>query len=73
MHTYGWNDKRSLWEVGYYVLRPAHHAPMNSEWNVVKTFDDEMLAARFANYLNGGSYLELPKDLWNVGDRRNLR
>ena len=56
MHTYRMSQP-NLWTVGYYDPCGAS-AGMRPQWNAIKDFESEWMAARFTSYLNGGSYCD---------------
>lgn len=56
-HTYRRNPSTKEWEVGHHRQLSQRRAdqPTLFEWTVVRSFASEDLAARYVNYLNGGS------------------
>jgi hypothetical protein len=48
MHTYH-GSNNGLWYVGYYVQSPS-----GTEWQPLREFKTENMAAAYVSYLNGG-------------------
>lgn len=53
MHTYrkDGKDAATIWTVGYYTRSDGGY----DRWNPLKDFKNEVRAAAYANYLNGGA------------------
>ncbi len=51
------------WAVGYWRPLPDINGNPSSEWETVRLFPNEALAATYVNFLNGGNAMQTGSDV----------
>jgi hypothetical protein len=54
MHTYRQSKLGESWTVGHYQMQQGDEGASYEKWHPMQDFSDEVAAAAYVNYLNGG-------------------